>query len=38
MKKNLAPLLKAKEKINYFLNTYQDSEYALDLRFKRFNN
>ena len=34
-KKDLAPLLKAKEKINYFLNTYPDSEYALDLRFKK---
>ena len=34
-KKDLEPLLKAKEKINYFLNTYPESEYALDLRFKK---
>jgi len=33
-KKNIAPLLKSKEKIEYFLNNYPDTEYALDLKFK----
>ncbi len=33
-KKDLEPILKAKEKINYFLNKYPNSDYALDLKFK----
>ena len=34
-KKDLEPILKAKEKINYFLDKYPNSDYALDLSFKR---
>ncbi len=33
-KKDLEPLLKAKKQINYFLNKYPNSDYALDLKFK----
>ena len=33
-KKDLQPLLNAKEKINFFVNKYPDSEYTLDLKFK----
>ena len=33
-KKDLQPLLKAQEKINFFLNSYPNTEYATDLRFK----
>ena len=34
-KKDLKPLLNAKEKIEFFLNKYPESEYALDLKFKK---
>ena len=34
-KKDLQPLLKATEKIEYFLKNYPDSDYAIDLRFKK---
>ena len=34
-KKDLAPLIKAKNKIEFFLNNYPESEYALDLKFKK---
>ena len=34
-KKDLQPLLKATEKINFFLKKYPDSDYAIDLRFKK---
>ncbi len=33
-KKDLKPLIKAKEKINFFLSQYPESDYAIDLRFK----
>ena len=33
-KKDLQPLLKASEKINFFLENYPDTDYAIDLRFK----
>jgi outer membrane protein assembly factor BamD len=33
-KKDIKPLLKSKNKINYFLQNYPDTEYALDLKFK----
>ena len=33
-KKDIEPLLKSKNKINYFLQNYPDTEYALDLKFK----
>jgi len=32
--KDQGPLLKAKEKINFFLKEYPDNDYAIDLRFK----
>ena len=32
--KDITPLLKSKEKINFFLKNYPDTEYALDLKFK----
>ena len=35
-KKDLKPLLDAKQKIEFFLGSYPDSDYALDLKFKRF--
>ena len=34
-KKDLEPILKAKEKINNFLDKYPNSDYALDLSFKK---
>jgi outer membrane protein assembly factor BamD len=34
-KKDLKPLLDAKAKINFFLEEYPDSDYALDLKFKK---
>jgi len=34
-KKDLEPLLKAKEKINFFLKKYPENDYSLDLSFKR---
>ncbi len=34
-KKDLAPLVKAKNKIDSFLKSYPNSEYAIDLRFKK---
>ena len=34
-KKDLQPLLKATEKIEFFLDKYPDTDYALDLRFKK---
>ena len=33
-KKDIEPLLKAKEKIKFFLKEYPESEYAIDLKFK----
>ena len=33
-KKDLEPLINAKNKIDFFLNKYPGSDYALDLRFK----
>ena len=35
MKKDLKPLLDAKQKIEFFLESYPDSDYALDLKFKK---
>ncbi len=34
-KKNIQPLLKAKQKIDFFIKEYSDTEYALDLMFKK---
>ena len=34
-KKDLGPLLKANEKIDFFLKTYPQTDYAVDLRFKK---
>lgn len=34
-KKDLLPLIKAEEKIDFFLKNYPDSEYAIDLKFKK---
>ena len=34
-KKDMEPVLKAKEKIDFFLNEFPDSDYAIDLQFKR---
>ena len=34
-KKDVKPLLEAREKIDFFLNEYASTDYALDLRFKR---
>ena len=34
-KKDLEPLIKANNKINSFLTSYPNSEYAMDLRFKK---
>jgi len=34
-KKDLKPLLKAEEQINFFINKYPKSEYAIDLKFKK---
>ena len=33
-KKDLKPLLNAKEKINFFIKNYPDTDYAIDLKFK----
>ena len=33
-KKDINPLIKSKEKIQYFLNTFPNTEYAMDLKFK----
>ena len=35
MKKDLLPLIKAEEKIDFFLKNYPDTEYAIDLKFKK---
>ena len=34
-KKDLAPLIKAKEKISFFIKNFPDTEYAFDLKFKQ---
>ena len=34
-KKDLEPLLKASEKINFFLEEYKETDYAIDLKFKK---
>ena len=34
-KKDLGPLLKANKKINFFLSSFPNSEYSIDLRFKK---
>ena len=34
-KKDLEPLLKAKEKINFFLQEYPNNDYSIDLKFKK---
>ena len=34
-KKDLRPLLEAQKKINFFLEKYPDTDYAIDLRFKK---
>ena len=34
-KKDLEPLLKAKDKINFFLQEYPNNDYSLDLKFKK---
>ena len=34
-KKDLLPLIKAEEKIDFFLKNYHDTEYAIDLKFKK---
>ena len=34
-KKDLKPLIKADNKIDFFLKSYPNSEYAMDLRFKK---
>ena len=34
-KKDLGPLLKATKKIDFFLNKYPNTDYAIDLRFKK---
>ncbi len=34
-KKDLEPLLKAKDKINFFIQKYPDNDYSLDLKFKK---
>ena len=34
-KKDLLPLIKAEEKIDFFLKNYPDTEYAIDLKFKK---
>ena len=33
--KDLEPLLKAKEKINFFINQYPNTDYTIDLKFKK---
>jgi outer membrane protein assembly factor BamD len=34
-KKDIDPLLQAQEKINYFLKKYSNTDYAIDLKFKK---
>jgi len=34
-KRDLEPLLKARKKIDFFLNEFPDTEYAIDLQFKK---
>ena len=34
-KRDLKPLLQAKEKINFFLKKYPNTDYAIDLKFKK---
>jgi len=34
-KKDLKPLIEASKKIDFFLNKYPDSDYAIDLKFKK---
>ena len=34
-KKDIDPLLKANDKINFFLEKYPNTDYAIDLRFKK---
>ena len=34
-KKDMEPLLKTKEKIDYFIKKFPDNEYAIDLKFKK---
>ena len=34
-KKDLQPLIKARDKINFFLTTYPDTDYSVDLKFKK---
>ena len=34
-KKDLDPLIKTKDKIDFFLKEFPDNEYAIDLRFKK---
>ena len=34
-KKDLKPLLQANKKINFFLNKYPDTDYSIDLKFKK---
>lgn len=34
-KKDIEPLLKTREKIDFFLNKYPDNDYSLDLKFKK---
>ena len=34
-KKDLKPLLEANKKIDFFIKKYQDSDYAIDLKFKK---
>ena len=33
-RKDIQPLLRSKEKMNFFLNNFPDTEYAIDLKFK----
>ena len=35
MKKDIEPLLKTKEKIDFYLKEFPDNEYAIDLQFKK---
>ena len=35
MKKDLEPLIKANNKIDFFLSTFPNTEYAIDLGFKK---
>ena len=33
--KDIEPLINASDKVNYFLNTYSQTDYAIDLKFKK---